>query len=198
MKLKFPALLMLIGFAFSACQKELSYEVDPGNTGGSGSGGGGNGGGGSSSGYYIKGKKDGTAFSYTNVPMAMITSISGATMVSLSANASSNGSSLEGIALQINFFNGATLATTTYAENDTSTDHIIGGVYNPNSTTIVYGAGQAANSVKPLKIVVATKTSSEITGTFEGAFYKTDVVAGTLSQTEYITITEGDFKLPVK
>jgi hypothetical protein len=197
MKLRFPALLLLIGFAFSACQKELSYEVDAGNTGGSGTGGG-SGGGGSNSSYYIKGKKDGTAFSYVNVPMAMITSIGNATMVSLSANASANGSSLEGLALQINFFNGASLATTVYAENDGSTDHLLGGVYNPNSTSIVYGAGQSANSVKPLKITILTKTSSEITGTYEGAFYKTDVVAATLSTTEYITITEGEFKLPIK
>jgi hypothetical protein len=195
MKLTLPTLLIVIGFAFSACQKELSYEVDPGTTGGSG--GGGNGGGGSSS-YYIKGKKDGNAFSFTNNTMAMISNLGGAASVSLVAGASANASSFEGLNLGINFTGTATLATTTYAENDGSTEHIVAGVYNPNSTTIVYGAGLSPNSVKPLKIIITALSSTEVSGSFEGAFYKTDVANGTISTTDYVSFTEATFKLPVK
>ena len=197
MKLTFTSLLLLTGFAFSSCQKELSYEVATGTTGGGGSNGSG-GGGGSSNGYYIKGKKEGASFSFTNVPMTNIISAGGSVMVSMSANASANGSSLEGMVLSLSFSNGTNIATTTYVENDGSLDHSISGDYNPNSMSIGYGAGLAASTVKPLKITIATKTNTEITGTFEGAFYKTDVVAGTMSTTEYITFTEGEFKLPIK
>jgi len=194
MKWTFPALLMVTGIAFSACQKEISYEVDPGTTGGSGSG---NGGGGNSS-YYIKGKKDGAAFNYTVYPMANVISISGSSQYSISGNAALPATSLESIGISVNFNNGATLSTTTYAENDNSTDHIVAGVYNPNSMTIAWAAGLVPNSVKPLKITITAKSGTEISGTFEGAFYKEDLVAGTFSLTEYITVTEGEFKVPVK
>jgi len=197
MKLTFSALLMVFSIAFSACQKELSYEVDPGNTGGGSGGGGGNNGGGNSS-YYVKGKKDGTAFNYTVYPMATVISAGGSSQISINANAALPNVSLESMGLALSFSNGATIATTTYTENDNSTDHIIAGVYNPNSMTMVWGAGIIPNSAKPLKITITAKSSTELSGTFEGAFYKEDLTLGTFSQTEYITVTEGEFKVPMK
>jgi len=180
----------------ASCQKELSYEVDPGTTGGSG-GGSGSSGGNSNGTYYIKGKKDGTAFNFATYPMVTIIGVSGNSMVSFNANATSPTTSMEGIALSISFSNGASLSTGTYSEDDNSMDHIVAGVYNPNSATIVYGAGQYYPSALPLKITVLTKTTSEITGTFQGAFYKTDTGGGTITA-EHYTITEGEFKLPIK
>ena len=196
MKRIFPALLLCFGIAFSACQKELSYEVDRGNTGGSG--GSGSNGGGSSSGYYIKGKKDGTAFNFTTYPMATTINAAGNMMVSINANAAMPNTSLESIALSISFNNGTTLATGTYAENDGSMDHIVMGVYNPNSMTTAWAAGMNPTPAKPLKIVISAKSSSEISGTFEGSFYKEDLTGGSISQTDAITFTEGEFKVPVK
>lgn len=196
MKRVLPALLLLTSFAFSSCQKELSYEVSPGNTGGSG--GGGNGGGGGSSSYYIKGKKNGTAFNFTVYPMANILNVAGSQMVSINANAAMPNTSLESVGVSISFSNGASLSTTTYSEDDGSMDHIVAGVYNPNSTTITWGAGLTPSPVKPLKIVITSKTSTELAGTFEGTFYKEDLVAGTISQTDYILFTECEFKVKIQ
>lgn len=196
MKRLFPTLLLLTGIVFSSCQKELSYEVNPGNTGGNG--GGGNGGGGGGGSYYIKGKKNGTAFNYTVFPMANIIGASGSSQVSINANATMPTTSLESVGVSISFSNGATLATGTYSEDDGSTDHIVAGVYNPNSMTTVWSAGLNANSAKPLKIVITAKSSTEIAGTFEGAFYKEDVLGGSISQTDYILFTECEFKVKVQ
>ena len=72
MKLQFPVLALLMAFTFSACQKELSYEVDPGNTAGVGGGGGGNGGGGSSGGYYIKEKRMARRLHFPPMPWLLL------------------------------------------------------------------------------------------------------------------------------
>jgi hypothetical protein len=52
-------------------------------------------------------------------------------------------------------------------------------------------------TAKSLKLTILTKTATEITGTFEGAFYKQNVTTAEVG-TEYVLITEGSFKVPVK
>jgi len=59
------------------------------------------------------------------------------------------------------------------------------------------GAGIQSPSVKPLVINILTKTNTEITGTFEGAFYKEDLASGTMYP-DYILVTGGEFKLQIK
>lgn len=190
MKISFRLLSVFVLFAimFSSCQKELSFDT----TGGSG--GGGNTGGGS--GYYMRGKKDGAAFNFTANTMAKITDI-GQGIVSLSLIAGAGGSNMEGINIGINFANGKSPAVGTYSEDDSSLDYSILGVYNPNSTTIVYGAGVFSPSAKPLVVKILTKTSTEMTGTFEGAFYKTELATGTIGP-DLINFTEGEFKLKIQ
>lgn len=150
-------------------------------------------------GYYIRGKKDGTAFTYSANAMAMITDFGGGTGVSLSlfANAQPNAASLEGLGMSINFSAGHSPAVGVYTEDHAGTDYVAAGVYNPNSTTIVWGAGIHFPTVKPLKITILTKTATEMTGTFEGAFYKQDVSIPAFYD-DYILFTEGEFKLPVQ
>jgi hypothetical protein len=97
----------------------------------------------------------------------------------------------------MNFSNGVSIAPGTYTEDDPGYDYTAAGVYNPNSTTIVWGAGLHYPSVKPLKITIATKTATEMSGTIEGAFYKQDVSTGQLYD-DYTLFTECEFKLPVK
>ncbi|HSC37765.1 MAG TPA: hypothetical protein VLD19_07840 [Chitinophagaceae bacterium] len=184
-------------FLLASCQKELSYEVDPGNTGGSG-GGSGSSGGNSNGTYYIKGKKDGTAFSFNNFAMAKVidnSSLGGGISLLLVSLASSNGSSLEGLTFNLNFPTASSVPIGTFSETDNGPDHLIAGVYNPNSQTVVYNAGVFPNTVLPLKVTLLTKTSGELTGKFEGAFYKTDASGMT---SEHYTITEGEFKLPIQ
>ena len=175
---KFSVIILLVftSISFISCQKELTDEINTNTP--------------TNSGYYIKGKKDGVAFNFTTMTQATIMAVPPVTLFSLLAW----GTGLEGFNLSINFMNG-TVVPGTYREDNTGTDYIIGGVYNPNSTDYVYAAG-IQTSVKPLVITIGTKTATEVTGTFSGAFYKQSL-SGTFFS-EYITITEGEFKLPIK
>lgn len=189
------SLLLLCVFLFS-CSKETSLEGSgsPG-TGGGGTGGGTGGGSGTGT-YYIKGKMDGILKTYTNTPMAMFTTMAGTSVVSLFAGA--GGTSLEGLAFSINFSTGTLTAGTTYSETGGGMDYLLAGVYNPNSTTITYAAGLTAASADPLRITITSKTATEVTGTFQGAFYKQDLINPTMIYTENKRFTEGEFKLPVR
>ena len=179
--------LLLTSFFLTSCQKEYSAG-DSSRPGGN------------KSTYYIKGKKDGVAFTYSANAMAKITDFSstGADIsLALMANAQPNASSLEGLVVSINFSNGKAPAVGTYSEDDPSLDYMVAGVYNPNSMTITWAAGLHSPSIKPLKINILTKTTTEMTGTFEGAFYKQDLSTATLYD-DHILFTECEFKLPVK
>jgi hypothetical protein len=196
MKISFRlfSVFVLFAFLFSSCQKELSFDTTGGSGGGNNNGGGGNTGGGS--GYYIRGKKDGVAFNLSAVTMAKITDL-GQGIISLSLVASAGGTNMEGINIGINFANGKSPAVGTYSEDDSSLDYSILGVYNPNSTTVVYGAGVFSPSARPLVVKILSKTNTEMTGTFEGAFYKTELSSGTIGP-EFILFTEGEFKLKIQ
>jgi hypothetical protein len=149
--------------------------------------------------YYIKGKKDGTAFTYSANPMALITNFGAGAGISVAftANAQPNAASLEGLALSINFSDGIQPAVGTYSEDYAGTDYVAAAVYNPNSTTIVWAAGIHFPTVKPLKITITSMTADEMTGTFEGAFYKQDVSIPAFYD-DVTLFTEGEFKLPVQ
>jgi hypothetical protein len=176
---KFPLILVILSFIyiFSSCQKELTGDVTITPT--------------PSSGFYIKGKKDGVAFNFIKDPQAIVTVVPPVTILNMLAYGAVG---IEGLTLAINFTNG-TVQPGTYSETNAGVDYILLGLYNPNSTNFVYGAG-IQPSVKPLVLTILTKTATEITGTFSGAFYKQDV-QGTFFP-DFITITEGEFKLPIK
>lgn len=185
--------LLLLSVLFFACSKEKSLEgsVTP-ITGG----GGGTGGGGSTGTYFIKGKIDGVAKTFSSTPMAVVIASGGSSVINFTAG--SGGTSLEGISLAINLVSGSITAGTTYSEDAATTDYIVGGVYNPNSSTIIYAAGLAPISIDPLRITITSKTSTEVAGTFKGAFYKQDLSNPTLISTEFKRVTEGEFKLPIR
>jgi hypothetical protein len=149
-------------------------------------------------GYYIKGKKDGVAFNYSVNAMANIQDFSAsANTISLALLANAQSNTLEGINVGINFFNGKTPATGEYTEEYTGLDYLVAGVYNPNSMTITWAAGLHTPTAKPLKINILTKSATEVTGTFEGAFYKQDVSIPAFYD-DYTLFTECEFKLPIK
>lgn len=186
------SLLLLSSFFFS-CSKETSLEgaVSAGTGGGTGGGSGS-----SSPNYYIKAKMDGVLKTYSSNPMAMFSSMAGTNVVSLAAGA--GGTSLEGLAFSINFTTGTLMAGATYTETGTGLDYLLAGVYNPGSMSITYVAGLTAVSADPLKVTITSKTATEVTGTFQGAFYKQDLSNPTLVFTEFKRFTEGEFKLPVR
>jgi hypothetical protein len=174
--------LSLITLIFGSCKKS------------------GNDDGGGNSSYYIKGKKDGVAFNYNQNSMAKIIDFSStANTISLAlfANSQPNAASLEGLNVTINFFNGKSPATGIYTEDYTGLDYLAAGVYNPNSMTITWAAGMHSPTVKSLKINILTKTATEMTGTFEGAFYKQDSSIPAFYD-DYTLFTECEFKLPIK
>ena len=162
------------------------------NTDTTGGGGGGTPGG---SVYYIKCKKDGVQKSYSEYASANILDLSSGATLSIFLVAGLP-NSMEGFNIGISFFNGATIKTGTYTEGSLSPEYLVVGVYNPNSTNIVYAAGLQLFSIKPLVITILTKTTTEMTGKFEGAFYKQNLTGA--PSTEYILFTEGEFKLPIK
>jgi hypothetical protein len=182
-------LVLLSAFILVSCQKEVSYET-PVNGGG--------GGGGGNNSYFIQAKVNGTTKTFNFNNAAIITDLGGGVKsLSLVGNASSNASSLEGINLAINFMAIAP-KTGTYTEDYSGTDYVTAAVYNPNSTTVVYGAGLIATSVSPLNITITKIDNTVVSGTFKGAFYKLDISSGNPSSTEYLDFTDGSFNLPVR
>lgn len=148
------------------------------------------------SGYYIKGKMDGTNFSYSNYPVANIQNAGTLISITLSAYMSSDPYNLTGLSLGIGVFNGDSIEPGIYTESDGGTDYTVLGTHNINNTSVVYGAGNHVNTAHPLKIVITSITNSEVTGSFEGAFYKMDM--SNPGSDEYIDFTEGEFRLPLQ
>ena len=179
-------------FVLVSCQKEVSQEAGGGG-GGAGGGGGGTGGGG---GYYLKAKVGGTQKNFNNLATLMISELMPG-VVSVNIIGGFSATSLEGVNLGINFSNGGTFSAGTYSENSGSLEYVVGGVYNPGSQTITYGAGIHPNPEIPLEIKITSLDSKEAKGSFKGSFFKLDINNPGAPQTEYINITEGEFFLKV-
>jgi hypothetical protein len=179
-------LVALSGLVLASCQKENSFETSTSGPGPAGA-----------PTYYIQAKFDGTPKTFYFSDMAKVTDFgSGLKSISFVGLATSSASNVEGINLSINFFNIAP-AVGTYTEDNSGTDYIAAAIYNPNSATTVYTAGLSGSSVMPLSITITKMDNTVIEGTFKGAFYKTDVNSG-IATSDYITITEGSFRLPIQ
>ena len=177
-------IFVLAAATFVSCNKEKSIESST-NTGG----------GGNTNGYFISAKVNGTQRRFNSNDEAVITDLGGgAKTLSLIGSASST--SAEGINLTISFLKSAPTAGT-FSEDAQTLDYITAGIYNPNSPTVVYTAGLSTSTVSPLSITITKIDSTVVEGTFKGAFYKTDVSSGGPTS-EYVTFTDGSFKLPVK
>jgi len=178
-------LVAVAAFVLASCQKEKSFESSTGTPGGG------------SNTYFIEAKINGTLHTFDVNDVAKMTDFgSGLKSLSITGSASTTATNLEGINLSINFFN-ITPATGTYSENDSASDHVTAGVYNPNSATTVYTAGITTNSPLPLSITITQLSSTQVEGTFKGAFYKTDITTGSPT-TDFVTMTEGSFRLPIQ
>ena len=172
---------------FISCKKERSFET---HTTGGGPGTGNNT-------YSFQANVNGAARTFNSNAMAKITDFgTGLTSLSLIGSANADATNLEGINLSINFFAGAPKVGT-YSQDYTGSEYVTAGIYNPNSTTIVYGAGLTTNTVSPLTITISKMDNTEVTGTFKGAFYKSDINGGPTS-TEYLEFTDGSFRLPLR
>jgi hypothetical protein len=186
--MKQSILLLLISFFLFACQKEVTSDVSSEN-------GNNNNNNNNQSKYYIKCKINGEARSFNYLNQALITDFGSFKSLALIGSASATGG--EGFNIGINFMSGGP-AVTTYSEDANTTDYAIAGVYNPGSTTIVYGAGIVTPSPLPLSVTVTSMQAGEMSGTFKGTFYKQNITSGEISSTDFKTITDGEFKLPIK
>lgn len=178
-------LIAIAGLFLVSCSKEKSFETSTGSPGGG------------NTTYYITAKINGTLTTFNVNDVAKITDFgSGLKSLSITGSASSDPSSLKGIDLSINFFNIAP-AVGTYAADSSSTDYMTAGIYNPDSSMVVYTTGVSANSALPLTITLTKLDNTVVEGTFKGAFYKTDISSGT-SSADYLTMSEGSFRLPIQ
>ena len=195
---KFCALCLTI-LLFAGCSKNTSIETNNGNNnnGGSNTGNnnGGNTGGNTNTNYYIKFSLDGTARTFDVHPQALLTSAFGATILSFIANSNAS-SGLEGISLSINNTpSDNPIIAGTYTETDVL-NFLTAGVYNPGSTTEVYGAGVSPNPTNPLKIVISSIDATTATGTFSGDFIYVNSTTQTVGPGKKV-ISNGQFYLPV-
>ena len=152
---------------------------------------------GSSSGSYsITASANDTAMTFNVNAMATEDSTGGITSLVIFGNVSS-AANLQGISLDIN--NSPThkpIVAGTYVETNT-TDFVTAGVYNPGSSTIVYGAGIEPNPTNPLTITITSIDKNTVKGTFSGDFYYMN------TQTAYIglpikTFTKGQFYVKIQ
>ncbi|HLZ88790.1 MAG TPA: hypothetical protein VKQ52_16160 [Puia sp.] len=150
----------------------------------------------SSSSYYFTASMNDTAKTFNVNAMAMMDTLSGIVSLSLIGNVSS-AANFEGMNLTINNSpSNKPIVAGTYTEN--STDFAVAGVYNPGSTTIVYGAGEFPSPPNPLTIVITSIDKSSVKGTFSGDFYYTNTaVVGPVGPGKK-TFTKGQFYLKIQ
>jgi len=179
-------LIAVMGVLLASCSKEKSFESSTN----SGAGGG-------NTTNYIIAKINGVLTTFNVNDVAKLTDFgSGLSSLSITGLASADPSNTQAINLSINFFN-ITPAVGTYTQDYSGSDYLTAGVYNPDSATVVYTAGISTSTAVPLSITITKLDNNEIEGTFKGAFYKTDVSNGSPSS-DYITFTEGTFRLPIQ
>jgi hypothetical protein len=183
--MKPTVLIVATAFVLASCQKERSFETSTASPGGG------------SNTYFIEAKVNGTLHTFDVNAVAKMTDFgSGLKSLSITGSASATATDLEDINLSINFLN-VTPTIGTYSENDSTSKYVAAGIYNPNSATTVYTAGVATNSSLPLSITITKLDSTQVEGTFKGAFYKTDITSGAPTS-DYITLTEGSFRLAIQ
>ena len=126
---------------------------------------------------------------------ATMDTLVGITSLSIIGNVSS-AANLQGINLTINNSpSSKPIVAGTYSE--TSTDFAVAGVYNPGSTTIVYGAGEYPSPPNPLTIVITSISNGVIQGTFSGDFYYTNTSTAFIGLPKK-TFTNGQFSVQIK
>jgi hypothetical protein len=180
--MKFLLLILAIITTLFSCRKELSYEDVNGER----------------SRYYLKCKIDGIEreFNFSTLalthgygPEDSVLAITGFSSTSLEGQ--------ESLTLNI-YYTDLTPFEGTYEEDYTGTEYsLLSGIYDADSTDIIYTAGYASTSDFPLQLIITERTETEISGTFEGAFYFTDIDDGEVHP-QYLTFTNGIFRVKLK
>lgn len=149
----------------------------------------------SSSTYYIKGNMNDTAMTFNVDAAAHLTTMSGFTTLAIIGSVS-NPQNLQGISLNINNTpSNKPIVAGTYTES--TTDFVVGAVYNPGSSSVVYGAPVNPNPTNPLTITITSIDNNTVKGTFSGDLYYTNTTTGSFGSTKK-TFTNGEFYVKVQ
>jgi hypothetical protein len=149
----------------------------------------------SSSAYYIKGNMNDTAMTFNVDAAAHMSTMAGFTTLAMIGSVS-NPQNLQGISLNINNTpSNKKIVTGTYTES--STDFVVGAVYNPGSSTVVYGAPVMPNPMHPLTITITSIDQNTVKGTFSGDLFYTNTTTGTFGSAKK-TFTNGEFYLKIQ
>jgi hypothetical protein len=146
--------------------------------------------------YFIKGNKDGVAFNFNKNAIAKAENF-GPGSGEIGLNLKANATTPEGFDLALLFYNNTGITTGSFVDGNSSPDYTLVGTYRPDNSTTLYGSENYSPSIKTLVVHITSRTSTEVAGTFEGAFYKEDTMSGDVYN-EYIIVTDGEFKLPIK
>jgi hypothetical protein len=185
-------LILVVSALLFSCQKKLDYFFttagsNPGNVQNN-----------EMSTYYLRFKMDGTTRSFNFSNAALISDLgTGGKNITFVGKADALSTNLEGLHMSVYFLKNPP-AVGTFKETDNTTEYVLTGDYNPNSSLIGYFAGLHQPSVLPLTITISKLDNSTVKGSFSGAFYKKDLHSGPGTTTEYILFTDGEFNLPIK
>jgi len=183
------SLLLVFALVLFACSKEKSFEAETtppvDSTGG--------GGGTPPNTYFIQVKIDGVSKMFDVTPTAQTINNPMANLLGLGAFATTG----EALGLSISSINGQPEAGKTYTSGATSMDYNVLGTYSiPNANTAFVAGAPGSSASDPLTITIATKTATEITGSFKGTFYKTSAQGTQTGESK--RFTDGLFRLPMQ
>ncbi|MBV9962775.1 MAG: hypothetical protein JO072_11050 [Parafilimonas sp.] len=149
---------------------------------------------GGGSNYYIKANVDGTEKTYTSTPLAFTINQSGTYSLNMSASASKDTSSYEGLSLQINQ-SGAPVTAGTYIDGTSGANYVLAGIYNPGTSNLssIFAAGAQLSTTAPFTITITSISSSQVSGTFNGEYFDNDGFGS-----NSVIITNGEFSLPIQ
>jgi hypothetical protein len=187
--------LLLLSLPFFACQKELvdnnrgvsstanvtNSLANPSNLNSAG---------------YMNVKIGSELSSFNSDGTASVSELGAGKSLKLVASLTTDANTSETIQLYINFLSGSPAAGT-YTQGDRSFSYVLNGVYK-TAEAKAYSAGMTPSAEQPLSITITSITDTEIKGTFKGAFYKHNLSTGEISSSDFISITDGAFTLPVK
>lgn len=149
----------------------------------------------SNSSYYIKATMDGTAKTFNTNCFATIDSLSGSVTLTMVGSVKAP-PDLESIDLTINNTpSGKAIVAGSYNEIST-TDYLIVGVYNPDSTTVVFGTGINPAPANPFQLTITSINKTSVQGTFSGDFYYVNTTTGAFGPAKK-TFTNGQFNLKI-
>ena len=143
--------------------------------------------------YYIK-CKIGSVDKTFNVSAAASKADLGGGLINYSVfgKASGTASDYESIGFTIQI--AVPFVTGTYKENDPTTDYLVAGIYNPNTTdaTKIYASLGDANN--PFQVTFTTIDSTTLAGTFKGNL----ILNNGAPNPDSAVITNGQFKVKIQ